>query len=93
MKLILTLIAVFLVSGGILFAVTQPQSIGLVTAIIESKTLAQIDAYSARAAGQLVFCSNCTRSAICVSSGTGRGAFTVIAGTGTFVGGVKEDCL
>ena len=93
MKLLTLIVGLFLLLGGIAFAVTQPHSIGLVTAVIESKTLAQIDATTATSAGQLVFCSNCTRSAICVSSGTGRGAFTIIAGTGTFVVGVKEDCL
>lgn len=93
MKTLILVVGLLGLTGGILYAVTQPNSIGLVTAIIENKTLVQIDATTPRGAGQLVFCSNCTRSAICVSSGTGRGAFTIIAGTGTFVVGVKEDCL
>lgn len=51
-----------------------------------SRTIAQINAITPTAAGALLVCSNCTQSAICISSGTGRGAFTVIATTGTFVG-------
>ena len=92
MKTLMFLVGVLVLTGGVLFAVTQPNSIGLVTAIIENKTIAQIDALSAKGAGQLVFCTDCVRSAICVSSGTGRGAWTIVAGTGTFVAGVKEDC-
>lgn len=73
-------------------ATTQPHSLGVVTAIIESKTLAQINAYSAKSAGQLVYCSDCTRSPLCVSSGTAAGAWTVAVATGAFAAGVQH-CL
>lgn len=71
-------------------ATTQPHALGLVTAIIESKTLTEINSYAARAAGQLVYCSNCTRSLLCVSSGTASGAWTIGVATGTFVGGIQH---
>ena len=53
--------------GGVL---TNTQPMGLV-----SKTLAQINATTPSAAGQVVYCSNCVNSAVCVSSGTGTAAF------------------
>lgn len=71
-------------------ATTQPQSLGLITAVVESKTLAEIDAYAARAAGQIVYCSNCTRSALCVSSGTAAGAWVIATASGTFQAGIQH---
>lgn len=51
------------------------------------RTLAQIDALTADTTGQLVVCSDCTRSAICISSGSvTSGAFVVLVETGTFAG-------
>lgn len=44
-----------------------------------SKTLAQLNAYAAGAAGEDFYCSDCINEAICVSSGTGRGAFVDIS--------------
>ncbi len=69
---------------------TQPTSLGLVTAIIESKTLAQVNTTVPLGAGQLVYCTDCVRATLCVSSGTARGAFTIVAATGTFVGGLSH---
>jgi hypothetical protein len=40
-----------------------------------SKTLAQINADVPVKAGQMVYCSNCSVYAICVSTGTGKGAY------------------
>lgn len=54
---------------------------------VGSKTVAQINAATPSAVGNILLCSDCTRSAVCVSSGTGRGAYVIIAATGTFVGG------
>lgn len=34
-------------------------------------------------AGQIVYCSDCTISKVCVSSGTGRGAYVVASSTST----------
>lgn len=52
-------------------------------AALPSKTSTQINAITPDGAGQRVYCSNCTRSYVCVSSGTGTGAFTVEVETGT----------
>lgn len=51
--------------------------------ILYSRTLAQILATVPDAAGQLVVCSNCTNAAICVSTGTGTGAFVLATSTGS----------
>ncbi len=91
MKRLLVLLALVTAASIAYSATVQPSAIGVVKAILETKTLAQVDAYTPDAAGQLVYCSNCTRSLICVSSGTGRGAWTVGVATGTFVGGI-QDC-
>jgi hypothetical protein len=46
-----------------------------------SMTAAQINAASPRAAGQEIYCSNCTQAKICVSTGTGAGAYQVLQAT------------
>ena len=40
-----------------------------------SRTLAQINSVTPTSAGQLIYCSDCVNSAVCVSSGTGKGAY------------------
>lgn len=54
------------------------------------RTLAQLNALTPDTTGQMVFCSDCTRSAIAVSSGShptaSVGAWVVPIATGTFVG-------
>lgn len=51
------------------------------------RTLAQIEALTADTTGQLMLCSDCTRSPLCISSGTvAPGAWVVITGTGPYVG-------
>lgn len=44
-----------------------------------SKTLAQIQAITPTAVGQSYYCSNCTTDAVCVSTGTGPGAFSRVS--------------
>jgi hypothetical protein len=52
---------------------------------LPSLTIAQMNTTTALGGrGLLVQCSDCTRSMVCVSSGTGRGAFVVLVDTGTF---------
>lgn len=46
-----------------------------------SRTIAQLNALAPSAAGQVVFCSDCVRSAICVSTGTAAGAWSVASST------------
>ena len=47
-----------------------------------SRTLAQINALTPTAAGRMVFCSDCTRSSVCISTGTGTGAWAIAVSTG-----------
>jgi hypothetical protein len=42
---------------------------------IPSLTLAQINTTAPKQAGQAAYCSNCVNSTVCVSSGTGIGAY------------------
>lgn len=54
---------------------------------LQSRTITQINAATATAVGQLVFCSNCITSPICISTGTagsidgGFNQFVVVAST------------
>ncbi len=71
----------------------QPTSIGNVKAkriTFDSYTIAEIDALTPDTTNQWVGCSNCTQTAVCVSSGSNTpnsvGAFVVPITTGTFVG-------
>lgn len=59
---------------------------------LPSKTIAQINATTPNAAGQRVYCSNCTQSHVCVSSGTTNGAYVIEVETGTFVAGTETHC-
>ena len=92
-KWIVILAAGAVLTAGLLEAVTQPQSIGLVTAIVESKTIAQMEVYAPKAAGQLLYCSDCLQSAVCVASGTAAGAWVVTSATSAAVlGGLIGHC-
>lgn len=71
----------------------QPNAIGNVKAkrvAWDSYTLAQINALTADTTNQWVGCSNCTRTTVCVSSGShpsnSVGAFVIPVATGPFVG-------
>lgn len=59
------------------YAVSQPNNIGLVRLQVSSGTVAQIDQTTPQGKGELVFCTDCVQSALCVSSGTSKGAYTV----------------
>lgn len=69
------------------WSASQPHSLGIVTASTTTftgailpwpRTLAQINVLQSGATGQIVLCSNCVKTAICVSSGTvGLGAWVV----------------
>lgn len=86
-------------NGGATVSGALTQSGGAVTlsttafnggVILYSQTKAQINALLPTTTGQMVLCNDCTRSAICISSGsnsaTSVGAFVIIAATGTFAG-------
>jgi len=48
-----------------------------------SRTKAQLNALAASSVGQFVFCSDCARSAMCVSTGTATGAWSITVSTDT----------
>ena|SRR5271165_1983677 len=50
-------------------------------------TVVQMNLLTPAYTGEIIFCSNCLQSALCVSSGTTTGGWTVIAGTSTVGGG------
>lgn len=86
--------AIFLFGGfGIAWATTtQPQFIGTVQAVIESKTTAAVGTTTPKRAGQLLYCSDCTTSRLCISSGTVQGAWVVGIATGPFTAGTYPHC-
>ena len=63
-----------------------------------SRTIAQINAlapgvFGGTATGQLVYCSDCLESAVCVSTGAAPGAWVIIAATSSVVvGGLLKHC-
>lgn len=59
---------------------------------LKSYTLAQMNLLAASAAGQIIFVSDAVQSRVCVSSGTGAGAWTIATASGTFVGGSFPHC-
>ena len=55
--------------------------------VITPITLATINALTSDATGQIVACTDCVRSSLCISSGTvNPGAFVILTATGTFAG-------
>lgn len=92
MKKLLIVATVSLLAGSVYGAVNQPNSLGDVKTNKQSWghfTLVQINALTPDDTGQFVLCDDCTRSAVCVSSGadSGRvGAFVVPIESGTFAG-------
>lgn len=65
--------------GYLYAAVTQPQNVGLIRAYIESQTVTTLNTNAPLAVGQLVYCSNCIYSPLCVSSGTNAGAWVAVS--------------
>ena len=59
---------------------------------LPSLTLAQLQALTPSTTGQIVSCSNCVRSEVCVSSGTTQNAWTVFAETGTMTSSTLTAC-
>ena len=54
---------------------------------LQSRTLAQINQITPTAGkGEMLYCSDCATAAVCVSSGTGKGGYTVITSTTTHCG-------
>ena len=54
--------------------------------LLWQQTIAQLEKITPVGTGQLIMCSDCVQNAVCVSSGTGKGAWVGLASSGTFVG-------
>lgn len=63
--------AINVTSGGVVFTL---------------KTIAALDALTPVTTGQYFTCSDCTQSALCISSGTTQGAWVIAIATGTKAG-------
>lgn len=57
-----------------------------------SRTLAQMNALAPTAAGQTIYVSDAAQSRVCVSSGTGTGAWVVAVATGVFTAASYPHC-
>jgi hypothetical protein len=67
-------------NGGGAFNWSNQVSTTIITGIaLQALTQAQTTTTTPGIAGQLIFCSNCTSSNVCVSSGTGVGAWVAIS--------------
>lgn len=53
-----------------------------------SRTVAQIRALTPTVVGQMVYCSNCVQSAVCISSNTTLDSYVVVGGTVPAQGGL-----
>lgn len=75
----------FLASTG--WAVTQAHNLGVVNIYVKSQTLAQIQASTPTAVGQVLFCSNCTANGgsgtLCISTATANAQTSFVLSTGT----------
>ena len=84
------IIAACSIFAAVFVMAAQPHNIGSVKAqkiVLAQYTLAQINSLTPDATGQLVLCSNCTRSTVCVSSGSvNPGSWVIAVATGTFGG-------
>lgn len=54
--------------------------------VLPTVTLAQLQALTPTAVGQMAMCSNCTRSVVCVSSATAINSWVIMTATGAFAG-------
>lgn len=83
------LIGLLIFGSSVAYGVNQPHSLGSVELskfVMDQKTLAQINALVPDTTGQIIGCSNCTQSAICIATSTVAGGWVVPVSTGTFVG-------
>lgn len=60
--------------------------------VLHSKTLSDIQALKPAAAGQIVYCSDCTNTMVCVSTGTGVNSFVIIGSTTPNAANAKLPC-
>lgn len=86
------MISLLLLSSGAWAATTQANNLGNVSAVLDTKTVAQMNAYVPRTTAQTLTCSDCTISRLCVSSGTAAGAWVVAVATGIFTAATYPHC-
>ena len=73
------IIALLFLLSGMAHADSQAQSLGLVRVQISSATLANINQTVPLGAFELIACTDCVQSSLCISSGTGTGAYVVVS--------------
>lgn len=90
MKKLLLAIGLIALVGVMGYCVDQAHSLGTVTFNVKSQTLSQIVNSTATAVGQLVYCSNCTQSYLCVATGTANfNQYATIGSSASTVGVCK----
>lgn len=76
----LFIVAGFITSLSALgYAASQAQSLGLVRVQISSGTAAQIDSTTPLGAFELIGCTDCIQSPLCISTGTTKGSYVVVS--------------
>lgn len=87
-----TIFVIALLTSGFTFAASQATDLGLVRVQVSSATLAVVNQTTPRGAWELIACTDCTLSKLCISSGTTKGSYVVGVATGTFNGGLVPHC-
>ena len=88
-RLLIIFSALLMLTAGprFAFAANQPQNIGYAKTDnpfqLFSRTAAQVLLLTPDAAGQLLYCSDCTAGNVCVSTGTGVGAWVLVSTAAT----------
>jgi len=73
-SLVVSLLAAY---GSFVYADSQATSLGLVRVQISSAPIALINTTVPFGAFELIGCTDCIQSSLCISSGTGTGAYVV----------------
>ncbi len=68
---------VVLLASSYIYAESQAISLGLVRVQISSAPIAIINTTTPLGAFELIGCTDCIQSALCISTGTGQGAYVV----------------
>ncbi len=92
----LILIAGLVLGASVGYCVDQPQNIGYVKTDgpvgFWGQTLAQMNQLTPITTGYVLHVTDATRSRLCISSGTTKGAWVIITATGTFEGASYPHC-
>ncbi len=93
MKKLIVLSVVCLIGAAsfVYSATNQPQSVGTIKAtrilISPTKTIAQLNVLIPDATGQIIACTDCVVSSLCISSGSVvAGSWVILVATGAFAG-------